>query len=99
METIGSFGEDLENIIIKMRLVLNNDNYDTRYLSLAVISSVSFCPVPTYEAQAEILVTSVTNVETPTLDESDKKEHGKRSMFEPRPKFEDLNLDCKKELD
>ena len=60
---------------------------------------VSFCPVPTPEVQAEILVTSVTNAETPAPDKTDKKEQGERSKFGPRPKFEDPDFDFKKELD
>ena len=44
---------------------------------------VSFCPVPTPEVQAEILVTSVTNAETPAPNKTDKKEQGERSKFEP----------------
>ena len=33
LRTTGSLGEDLENIIIEMWLVLNDDNYGTQYLS------------------------------------------------------------------
>ena len=42
---------------------------------------VSFCPVPTPEVQAEILVTSVTHAETPAPDETNKREQGERSTF------------------
>ena len=33
LRTTGSSGEDLENIIIKLWLVLNDDNYGTLYIS------------------------------------------------------------------
>ena len=60
---------------------------------------VSFCSVPTPEVQAEILVTSDTNAETPALEKTDKKEQGKRSKFGPQPRLDDPNFDFKKELD
>ena len=61
---------------------------------------VCFCPVPTLEVQAEILSASVTNnTETSAPNKTDKKEQGERSKFGPRPKFNSLNFDFKKELD
>ena len=56
---------------------------------------VSFCPMPSSEVQAEILSQGVSSMEPGTTNQP---EEGKRPKFGPRPNFNDLDFDFKKEL-
>ena len=57
---------------------------------------IPFCPTPSPEVQAEILLASVSNSSNTT--KQDKSEQGKRSKFGPQPKFNKPDFDFKEEL-
>ena len=85
------FREDLENIIIQMRLVLNNDNYGTRYLSSPIVV------VPKKSAPGEpprcrsVWISEKINELQPKMQRVDKQTEtqGNLSLI-PLPKIDEM---------
>ena len=58
---------------------------------------VSFCPAPSPEVKAEIMLASVTD--SSGNSKPDKSEQGKRSKLGPQPKFDKPDFNFKEELE